>query len=39
VVTVSVSRIKIAFATACPAQTIFAFAHSRLRSIELNARL
>jgi hypothetical protein len=39
VVTVSVRRIKIAFATACPAQTIFALAHSRLRSIGMAARL
>jgi hypothetical protein len=39
VVTVSVRRIKIAFATACPAQTVFALAHARLRSIGVNARL
>jgi hypothetical protein len=39
VVTVSVRRIKIAFATACPAQTIFALAHARLQSIVPDARL
>jgi hypothetical protein len=32
VVTVSVRRIKIAFASACPAKEIFALAHSRLRT-------
>jgi hypothetical protein len=39
VVTVSVRRIKIAFATACRASAIFAHAHARLRSIAPNARL
>jgi hypothetical protein len=39
VVTVSVRRIKIAFATACPAQTIVALALSRLRRIVPAARL
>jgi hypothetical protein len=39
VVTVSVRRIKVAFATACPARTIFAHAHARLRRIVPNARL
>src|SRR5918996_3912 len=39
VVTVSVRRIKIAFATACPAKTILALALSRLRSIERKAHL
>jgi hypothetical protein len=39
VVTVSVRRIKIAFATACPAQTVFALAHARLRRIVPDARL
>ena len=39
VVTVSVRRIKIAFATACPAKTILALALSRLRRIGMAARL
>jgi hypothetical protein len=39
VVTVSVRRIKVAFATACPAKTILALALSRLRSIGRAARL
>jgi hypothetical protein len=39
VVTVSVRRIKVAFATACPAKTILALALSRLRSSGLAARL
>jgi hypothetical protein len=39
VVTVSVRRIKIAFATACPAQTIVAHALARLRRIVPTARL
>jgi hypothetical protein len=39
VVTVSVRRIKVAFASACPAQAIFALAHARLRRIVPNARL
>jgi hypothetical protein len=39
VVTVSVRRIKIAFATTCPAKTILVLAPSRLRSIGLKARL
>jgi hypothetical protein len=38
VVTVSVRRIKIAFATACPAKTILALALSRLRHIGLAGR-
>ena len=33
VVTVSVRRIKIAFATACPAKELFALAHDRLRAL------
>jgi hypothetical protein len=39
VVTVSVRRIKIAFATACPAKTVLALALSRLRSIGPKAHL
>jgi hypothetical protein len=39
VVTVSVRRIKIAFATACPAQTIVVHALARLRTIVPTARL
>lgn len=39
VVTVSVRRIKIAFATACPAKTIVAHALSRLRSLVPDASL
>jgi oligopeptide/dipeptide ABC transporter ATP-binding protein len=39
VVTVSVRRIKILFATACPARTFFALAHPRVRSIGLDAGL
>jgi Transposase DDE domain group 1 len=39
VVTVSVRRIKIALATACPAKTIYALAHERLRNLVPEARL
>ena len=39
IVTVSVRRIKIAIASACPAKEVLALAHSRLRSIVLQSRL
>jgi hypothetical protein len=39
IVTVSVRRIKIAIASACPAKEVLVLAHSRLRSIALEARL
>mgnify|MGYP003402573839 FL=1 len=38
-ITTSVRRVKIAFASSCPYQAVFAIAHQRLRCIVLEARL
>ena len=38
-ITTSVRRVRIAFASSCPHQAVFAIAHHRLRCVVLEARL